>query len=175
MKIGLKTHKRQQWTAPPPKIGDKVFFKNKQLGKWNLKWRAGYNIVCIDCNGHYLHVENLATGKARPYNVKDIVHEPPVELCNVDTMFGRAGKFINHPANLPTIPLNTNWNNINYIKKRKLFIKTTLFQYTLHRYLSRKETGYTTSWICDIPSSSKGLSYMLLRDNHSPWITRWLK
>ena len=50
---------------------------------------------------------NQATGKTRPCNVKDIVHEPPVELWNVDTMLGRAGKFINHPTNLPSIPLNT--------------------------------------------------------------------
>ena len=40
-------------------------------------------------------------------NLKDIVHELPVELWNVDTTFGRVGRFINHPVNLPTIPLNT--------------------------------------------------------------------
>ena len=39
--------------------------------------------------------------------VKDVVHELPVKLWNVDTTFGRAGKFINDPANLPTICLNT--------------------------------------------------------------------
>ena len=31
--------------------------------------------------------------------------EPPVELWNIDAQFGRAEKFINHPANLPTINL----------------------------------------------------------------------
>ena len=71
------------------------------------KWRAGYRIVCTECNGHYVHIENQATGKMRPYNVKDIVHKLSVKLWNVDTMFGRGGKFIDHPANLPTIPLNT--------------------------------------------------------------------
>ena len=88
--------------------------KKKQPGKWDLKWKAGYRIVCIECNGHYLHIENQATGKSRPCNVKDIVHECPVELWNVDTKFGRAGKFINHPANLPTIPLNTDYDYITY-------------------------------------------------------------
>ena len=52
----------------------------------------------------HLHIENQATGKTRTCNVKDVVHEPPVELWNVDTMFDRAGKFINYPANLLTIP-----------------------------------------------------------------------
>ena len=100
-------HKRHTCTPPNFKIGDRVSFKHKQPGKWDLKWRAGYRIVCIEHKGHYLHIENQATGKTRPFNVKDVVHEPPVELWNDDTMFGRAGKFINHPANLPIIPLNT--------------------------------------------------------------------
>ena len=65
------------------------------------------NAIAYNDNGHYLHIENQATGKTRPCNVKDVVHKLPVELWNVDTMFGRAGKFINHPRNLPTIPLTT--------------------------------------------------------------------
>ena len=43
----------------------------------------------------------------RPCYVKDVVHKPPTDLWNVITMFVRAGKFINDPANLPTVPLNT--------------------------------------------------------------------
>ena len=89
-------------------VGDRVYFKNQQPGKWDLKWRVGYRIVCIECNGYYLHMENQATGKNRSCNVKDVVHKLPVELWNVNTMFGNTGKFINHPANLPTIPLNMN-------------------------------------------------------------------
>ena len=27
---------------PSSKIGDRVYFKNKQPGKWDLKWRPGY-------------------------------------------------------------------------------------------------------------------------------------
>ena len=38
----------------------------------------------------------------------------PVELLNVDTQFGRAGKFINHQANLPTFPKNADYDNITY-------------------------------------------------------------
>ena len=32
-------------TPPSFKIGDRVYFKNKQPGKWDLKWRPGYRIV----------------------------------------------------------------------------------------------------------------------------------
>ena len=73
-----------------------------------MKWGARYRIVCIECNEHYLYIENQATGKAQLCNVKDVVHKPPVKLWNIDTQFGRAGKFISHPVNLPTIPLGTN-------------------------------------------------------------------
>ena len=38
-------------------------------------------------------------GKSRSGSVKDIVHEPSIEFWNIDTQFGRAGKYINHPAN----------------------------------------------------------------------------
>ena len=48
---------------PSFKIGDRVYFKNKQPGKWDLKWRPGYRIVHIECNGHFLHIENQATRK----------------------------------------------------------------------------------------------------------------
>ena len=78
-----------------------------QHQKWDLKWRAGYRFVHIGYSGHYLHVENQAEEKTRPYNIKDYVHELPVELWNVDTKFGRDGKFINHPGNLPNNPLYT--------------------------------------------------------------------
>ena len=35
---------------PSFKIGNKVYFKNKQQGKWDLKWRSGYRNVCIECD-----------------------------------------------------------------------------------------------------------------------------
>ena len=93
-------------TPPSFKIGDRVYFKKKQPSKWDLKWRPQYRIVQIECNGLFLHIENKATGKVRSCNMKDVVLEPPIEFWNIDTQFGRAGKYINHPANLPTISLN---------------------------------------------------------------------
>ena len=44
-------------------VRDHVYFKNKQPGKWDLKWRPRYWIVCIECNRHYIHIKNQATGK----------------------------------------------------------------------------------------------------------------
>ena len=67
-------------TPPIFKIGNRVYFRNKQPGKWDLKWRTGYRIVCIEHSIYYLHIENQATGKTRPWNVKDVVHEPPDKL-----------------------------------------------------------------------------------------------
>ena len=91
---------------PSFNIDNRVYFKNKQPGKWDLKWRPGYRIVCIECDKHYLHIENQASGKTRSCNIKDIVLEPQVEFWHINTELGRAGKYINHPANLPTIMLN---------------------------------------------------------------------
>ena len=98
-----KTMDRQ---PPSFKIGDRVYFKNKQPGKWDLKWRPGYRIVQIEHDRHFLHIKNQATRKVWSSNMKDLVLEPPVEFWNIDTQFGRAGKYVNHPANFPTITLN---------------------------------------------------------------------
>ena len=100
------TQKIMDRTPPSFKIGDRVYFKKKQPGKWDLKWRPGYSFVWIEHYGNFLHIKNQATGKVWSCNAKDILLEPPVELWNIDTQFGRAGKFINHPANLPTICLH---------------------------------------------------------------------
>ena len=48
---------------PLHQVGDHVYFKNKQPGKWDLKWRPRYWIVHIEHNGHFIHIENQATGK----------------------------------------------------------------------------------------------------------------
>ena len=90
---------------PSFKIGDRVYLKKKP-DKWDLKWRPGYRIVHVEYDEHYLYIENQATGKTRSCNIKDVVPELPVEFWNINTQFGRAGKYINHPANLPTITLN---------------------------------------------------------------------
>ena len=39
-------------------------------------------------------------------NIKDVVLKPPMEFRNINTQFGRARKYINHPANLSIIMLN---------------------------------------------------------------------
>ena len=90
---------------PAFQVRDHVYFKNKQSGKWDLKWRPIYRIVCIEHNGHFIHIENQATGKIPSCNVNDIILELPIEFWDVDTQFSRAGRYINHPANLPTIKL----------------------------------------------------------------------
>ena len=97
------TQKTMDRKAPSFQKGDRVYFKNKQPGKWDLKWRPRYRIVHTECHGHYLHIKNQAMVKTRSCNVKDVVHDPPIEYWNNDTRFGRAWKFINHHANLPTI------------------------------------------------------------------------
>ena len=48
---------------PAFQVGDCIYFKNKQPGKWNLKWRPGYRIVCIEHDRHFIDIENQATGK----------------------------------------------------------------------------------------------------------------
>ena len=118
------------WDKPAFQIGDCVYFKNKQPGNWDLKWRPRYRIVCIECNGHFTHIENQATGKIWSCNVTDIILEPPIEFWNADTQFGRAGWYVNHPANLPTVKLtDTTW----YTKKKTalLIINTHLHYSTI--------------------------------------------
>ena len=66
-------HKTMYRTPPTFKIGDRLYFKNKQLGKWDLKWRPGYRILQIKCDGYFLHIENQATGKVGSCNIKDVV------------------------------------------------------------------------------------------------------
>ena len=103
----LTAEKMTDRAEPGFKVGDSVYFKNKTPGKWDLKWRAGYRIIPIECKGHYLHIENQVTGKIRSCNVKDVVLEPISELWNVNPEFGRASKFINHLNNLPDFTPDT--------------------------------------------------------------------
>ena len=53
-------------TLPNFKVGNRVFFKHKQHGKWYLKWRAGYRIVSREYNGYYLHLETKLQEKRDP-------------------------------------------------------------------------------------------------------------
>ena len=50
-------------TPPSFKIGDRVYFKNRQPSKWDLKWRPGYRIVCMEHDRYFLHIEKQATRK----------------------------------------------------------------------------------------------------------------
>ena len=84
--------KTMDQTPPSFTIGDRVYFKNKQPGKWDLKWRPGYRIVCIEHDGYFLHIKIQATRKVHSCNVKDVILEPPIELWKIDTRFGRAGR-----------------------------------------------------------------------------------
>ena len=104
-------------TPPSFQVGDRIYLKNEQPGKLDLKWRAGYRIVHIQFDGHWLHIKNQGTGKSLSYNVKDVVHEPPVKLRNIDTQFGRVGISTNHPA----ICLLSSSALINYHKKKEEF------------------------------------------------------
>ena len=107
METGSKQPKRP-WTEHhhPSRLEMRVYFKNKQPGKWDQKQRPEYRNVCIEHDRHFIHIENQATGKVHFCNMKDVILEPPIEFWNVDTQFSRAGRYINHPANLPIIQLN---------------------------------------------------------------------
>ena len=76
-KTAQKTMARDK---PAFHIGDHVYFKNKQPGKWDLKWRPRYRIVCIEHEGHFIHIKNQATGKTQSCNVTDIILEPPIQF-----------------------------------------------------------------------------------------------
>ena len=79
----LTAEKMTDRAEPGFKVGDRVYFKNKTPGKWDLRWRAGYRIIQIEHEGRYLHIKNQATGKIRSCNVKDVVLEPIGGLWNV--------------------------------------------------------------------------------------------
>ena len=55
----FKTAQKTMDRKPPSfEIGGRVYFKNKQPSKWDLKWRPGYRIVQTEHDGHFLHIEN---------------------------------------------------------------------------------------------------------------------
>ena len=49
-KMAQKTMERN---PPSFKIGDCMYFRNKQPTKWDLKWRPGYRIVHIEHDRHF--------------------------------------------------------------------------------------------------------------------------
>ena len=54
------TQKSLARNQPAFQIRDHIYFKNKQPGKWDLKWRPGYRIVCIEHDRHFIQIENQA-------------------------------------------------------------------------------------------------------------------
>ena len=77
----FRTAQKTMDREPPSfKLGDRVYFKNKQPGKWDLKWRLGCRIVCIEHDGHYLHIKNQVMGNTRSCNIKDVALKPPIEF-----------------------------------------------------------------------------------------------
>ena len=108
MRNHFKTAQETMDRTPPSfKIGDRVYFKKTSSpanGILNGDLDIGlFELSMMDtsCISRTRLLE-----KYDPVIVKDVVLELPVEFWNIDTHFGRAGKFINHPANLPTISLH---------------------------------------------------------------------
>ena len=137
------TQKTMARDKPAFQVDNHVYFKNKQPGKWDLKWRPEYRIVGIECDRHFIHIKNHATGKILSCNVTDIILELPIEFWDVDTQFSRAGRYINHPANFPTIKLND-----SSLKKKPALLSiitpllySTLFMLTPTTNSSGKELG----------------------------------
>ena len=56
------TQKTMDRTPSSFQLGDRVYFKHKQQGTWDLKWRPGYRIVHIEGDGFYLYIENQTRG-----------------------------------------------------------------------------------------------------------------
>ena len=184
--IAKKTLDENRFTAtqktlardnPAFQVGDCVYFKNKQPGKWDLKWRPRYRIVCIECNGHFIHIENQATGKTQSCNVTDIILEPPIEFWNIDTQFSRASHYINHPANLPTIQLADTSSVISkYINTFLhltlsslliIYIQPSTHTHPYHEFISDR------AWrISPFPTSPTGIPNQTLLDHYSTCITR---
>ena len=137
---------------------NRVYFKNKQLGKWDLKWRTGYRNVCIEHDRYYLHIENQATGKTRSCNVKDVVLEPWMEFWNIDTQFGRAARYINNPANLPTIMLNDwRWTPYSCTLSPINNLHTSASQHIMHDHTHQYSNHMGESGVSIIPASIESL------------------
>ena len=141
-----------------------MYFKNKQPSKWDLKWRPRYQIVCIQHDGHFLHIENQATGKICSGNVKDIILEPPIEFGNIDTQFSRAGKY--QP------PCKLTHHNTQGLKKRLISTITvnnyhiSPLQHSIHDYLHHSLIRKGIGRISYFSTSSTDIPNLLLLDHN---------
>ena len=163
--IAKKTLDKNRFTATQKTLTrDKpAYFINKQPRKWDLKWRPGYRIVCIEHNRHFIHIENQATGKICSCNVSEIILEPPVEFWNINTQFGRSSHYINHPANLPTIHLMDTSK-----KKPCTFVSsvtnTSSLQHNTYVCIPYALIKNGTRRISHLSTNPTGLSHMSLLD-----------
>ena len=71
------TQKTLARNQPAFQIGDCVYFKNKQPSKWDLKWRPGYRIVCIECARHAIHIKTKPQEKYNPAMSKTLYKNLP--------------------------------------------------------------------------------------------------
>ena len=62
----LTAEKMIDRAEPGFKVGDRVYFKNKTPGKWDLKWRAGYRIIQIECEGVTCTLKTKPQGRPDP-------------------------------------------------------------------------------------------------------------
>ena len=182
--IAKKTLDENRFTAtqktlardnPAFQVGYHVYFKNKQPGKWDLKWRPRYQVVCIEHNGHFIHIENQATGKIQSCNVTDIILEPPIEFWNINTQFSRASHYINHPANLPTIHL-TDISLVNFLQCTFFIFNITL-NYHLHYSLvltltPTMNSSQTELGVGHFLTSTSGIPNQTLLDHYCTCIFR---
>ena len=158
LKAARKTMARDK---PAFQIGDHVYFRNKQPGKWDLKWRPRYRIICIENDGHFIRIENQATGKIWSCNVTDIILELPIEFWDVDMQFGRAGRYVYHPANLPPIKL------VDTSLKKHCTANNnhaSTLQHSVHAYPHHKLVRKGIGRISHFSTSSAGMSNMSLLD-----------
>ena len=97
-KLHLETHRLALAIAKKTLDENRFTATQKTVSRDNpafqVKWRPRYRIVHIECNGHYIHIENQATGKTQSCNVTDIILEPTVEFWNIDIQFGRASHIL---------------------------------------------------------------------------------
>ena len=99
-------HKTMDRKPPTFKIGDRVYFKTDSQANGILNGDLDIGLFKLSMMDTSYMLRTRLLEKVQSCNVKDLVLEPPIELWHMDTQFGRAGKFINHPGNLPTINLH---------------------------------------------------------------------
>ena len=112
-KLLFKTAQKTMDRQPPSfKIGDRVYFKNKAT--WQVRPQVETRLQnCLYWAWWTLPAHRKPSNrKVQSCNVKGCSSWTSIEFWNIDTQFGRAGKYVNHPANLPTII--SSWLNDNH-------------------------------------------------------------